>query len=339
MALLDIFARDAFSLRSMTAAINKIPLQPNYLGTQEGLFNEVGSSTITVMIEELEGRLSLIPNSGRGTQGNALPPEKRKARAFICNHKQVNDQILADQVLGVRMFGSETQMETVAQKVAERLKLAADSMEATLEYMRVGAVQGKILDADGSVITNLFDEFGVAPRTDTWKFKGDNKMAIGDIKRKCNEIRRQTVHALGGTTVTGIDLLCGNDFFDAVETSPEIIEIMKYPWPNRTDLLVESQVYRYFEYCGIRFVNYLGYIGDKEFIDPKKAYVMPRGVPGLFMINYGPADYSETVNTAGIKYYAKQERMPFDKGIEIECQTNPLVLCTRPGALCEITLA
>ena len=339
MALLDIFARDAFSLRSMTAAINKIPLQPHYLGEQEGLFNEVGSSTITVMIEELEGRLSLIPNSGRGTQGNALPPEKRKARAFICNHKQINDQILADQVLGVRMFGSETQMETVAQKVAERLKLAADSMEATLEYMRVGAVQGKILDADGTVITNLFDEFGVEPRTDTWKFKGEGKMAVGDIKKKCNEIIRKTVFALGGTPIERVELLCGNDFFDAVETSPEIIEVMKYYWPSRQDMLPESQVYRYFDYAGIRFVNYLGYIGQKEFIDPKKAYVLPKGVPGLFMINYGPADYSETVNTAGIKYYAKQERMPFDKGIEIECQTNPLVLCTRPGALCEITLA
>ena len=46
-----------------------------------------------------------------------------------------------------------------------------------------------------------------------------------------------------------------------------------------------------------------------------------------------PGDFIETVNTRGIKIYAKQERMKFDKGIELHTQSNVLYMCTRPAAL------
>ena len=52
-----------------------------------------------------------------------------------------------------------------------------------------------------------------------------------------------------------------------------------------------------------------------------------------------PANYMETVNTIGLPYYAKQEPMDFDKGIEVETQSNPIHLCTRPAAICKLTAA
>ena len=160
---------------------------------------------------------------------------------------------------------------------------------------------------------------------------------IQAIKKRCNEFNRRTAKILGGTPYDGIDLLCGNQFFDAIENSKEFRAVYHntpgYNW------LTEEHVFRYFEYGGIRFVNYMGWIGQRDFIPPTKAYALPRGVDGLFLMVFAPADYIETVNTAGIKYYAKTERMPFDKGLEIECQTNPLALCTRPDVLCEFSLA
>lgn len=337
MALLDIFDSDAFSLRTMTTNINKIPPNFNYLGSIPGLFNEVGSSTVTVMVEEQEGKLALVSNSKRGTVGNALPVEKRNVRPFLCSHKQINDQVLADQVIGVRLFGSETEMQTPAVVVADRLQTAAQSLDLTLEYMRIGAVQGYVRDADGTIVNDLFDEFEQTPYTETWNLSSTT--VNGEIKPKCNDLIRRTMRILGGTPVREFQVLCGDDLFDALEMCSEIRDYIKFFPRPEGDFLIDSHAYRSFMYAGIRFVNYQGYIGEKRFIEPGHAYLLPIGVPDLFPINFAPADYTETVNTVGVRYYAKQERLRFDKGIEIECQTNPLVLCTRPAALCEISLS
>jgi len=56
-------------------------------------------------------------------------------------------------------------------------------------------------------------------------------------------------------------------------------------------------------------------------------------VPNLFLTYYAPANYVETVNTIGLPVYAKQASMKFDKGIELETQSNPLNLCLRPTCL------
>ena len=331
----DVFNNSAFKLRSLTESINKIPPVFSYLGQVDGLFSEDGVATTTVAVEEQEGMLILVNNSKRGTNGQTMPLRPRKVRAFQVSHKQINDQVLADEVLNIRMFGSETQLNTVASLVADKLETAAMSMEQTLEYMRLGAVKGKVLDADGSVITDLFAEFEQAPREQTWKIS--NEMSNdGAIKRKCSELIRSTLKILGGTPIRSFELLCGDEIFDAIETSRELRDANR--WRNNAEFLVDRSAFRYFEYAGFRFTNYQGYMGDRNFLDPKEAYLLPIGVPGMFKVTYAPADYVEVAGTTGIKYYAKQERLPMDKGIQIECQTNPLVLCTRPAALCKITL-
>lgn len=56
-----------------------------------------------------------------------------------------------------------------------------------------------------------------------------------------------------------------------------------------------------------------------------------------FITRYAPANYTETVNTMGLPMYAKAEPRKFNKGFDIEAQTNPLNLCTRPGAIVKLT--
>lgn len=65
MPILDIFSNNAFSVVSLTDAINKVPFVPGRIG-QLGLFNETGIVTTSVMIEEREGSLNLIETSSRG---------------------------------------------------------------------------------------------------------------------------------------------------------------------------------------------------------------------------------------------------------------------------------
>ena len=69
-----------------------------------------------------------------------------------------------------------------------------------------------------------------------------------------------------------------------------------------------------------------------------RAFAVPEGVPDLFITRFAPGDYMETVNTNGLPYYASQEIMKHSKGVEMEAQSNPINLCTRPHAVVELRM-
>lgn len=148
MPMLDIFSNDAFSVTSLTDAINKMPYLPGQAG-QLGLFKESGVSTTSVMIEEKEGSLELIPTSPRGAPAAQNRHNKRKARSLLATHLTLEDTILADEVQGVREFGSETAVQNVQTVVNDRLGDMAAKHDLTLENLRLGAIKGEVIDADG----------------------------------------------------------------------------------------------------------------------------------------------------------------------------------------------
>jgi hypothetical protein len=88
-----------------------------------------------------------------------------------------------------------------------------------------------------------------------------------------------------------------------------------------------------FEFAGIVWENYRGYIGTSPFIPTDECRFVVEGVPDLWMETYGPPAFVETVNTIGRPFYAKQERMKFDVGVEIHAVSCPLVYCTRPQTI------
>lgn len=68
MSVWNVFDSDAFSLNSLTAAINHVPYTPGLIGDM-GIFNEDGISTLTALIEEENGVLSLIDVAPRNAPG------------------------------------------------------------------------------------------------------------------------------------------------------------------------------------------------------------------------------------------------------------------------------
>ena len=161
MPALDIFSSSAFTMVALTDAINKMPYVPGRIG-QLGLFREQGVSTTSVMIEEREGSLNLVETTARGAPAVQNTTNKRKARSLVVPHIALEDTILADEVQNVRAFGSENMLEGVQAVVNQRMGEMATKMDATLEHLRIGAIKGQILDADGAtVLYDLFTEFGV----------------------------------------------------------------------------------------------------------------------------------------------------------------------------------
>ncbi len=164
MPTLDVFNSDAFTMQSMLQAIESVEYQPQRLG-EMGIFTPNPVRTALVSIESRDGVLGLIKTSERGAPLDQREKEDRKIRDFRTRRIAKGDRILASELANIREFGSESEVIAVQNEVARRLSGPAGLMsdvELTLENMRLGAVQGIVLDADASTIYNWFTEFGVS---------------------------------------------------------------------------------------------------------------------------------------------------------------------------------
>ncbi|MGY3588077.1 major capsid protein [Bradyrhizobium sp. USDA 4350] len=331
--MLDIFNSNPFGVVSLTDAINKPVFAPGRLG-QMGLFTERSVSTTTVVFEEKDGNLILIAPSPRGGPGQTIDKKKAAARALVIPHFEINDAIYADEVQGVRQWGTESQLMTVMGMVADRIAIHKPSHEVTLEYARIGAVKGVITYADNTTL-DLFQFFGISQDAEL-AFDLDNKVN-GALRTFCTGVSRQLSTNLGGLPFMGIRALCGDNFYDHMIANAEVRSTFLNN-PQAAELrkgvvLAGGQTYGEFEFGGIIWENYRGYVGGTTFIDADHCHLYPTGVPNLFRTYFAPADYIETVNTMGKRLYLKQYPMENDKGVNLDSQMNALSVCTRPKAL------
>lgn len=332
MATLDIFNDDAFGLVSLTKSINEQPHVPGRIG-ELGLFSEEGVNTTTVAVEKLGDTLALVPAGERGTPADNVKGDKRTMVDFRAIHLPQRSTIGADEIQGVRAFGSESELETIQGIVAKRLAKHRRSLDATIEYQRIGAIKGQILDADGStVLVDIFNRFGLVQQTKV--------MALGvdatKVRVKINEAKRLMEDALGNAVYRSARALCSASFFDAFVAHPNV-EKFFLNWQAAADQ--RGDVRPGFLFGDVWWEEYRGKVGSTSFIADGDAYLVPEGVPDLFVTSYAPADYVETANTIGLPYYSKQELMRMGKGIELESQSNPISLCTRPRASIKLSVA
>ena len=133
MATMDVFKADGFSSMSLTAAANMLPHVPSWLGGL-GLFTAAPIRTTVAMIDENNGRLTLVPNQQRGASGDRNKVGTRNVRAIPCAHLPKEDTITADDVQGIRAFGKETELSQVSDEVNKRQMGMMRDLELTLEY-------------------------------------------------------------------------------------------------------------------------------------------------------------------------------------------------------------
>ncbi|PJC14279.1 MAG: major capsid protein E [Comamonadaceae bacterium CG_4_9_14_0_8_um_filter_57_21] len=331
MAALDIFNGDAFSVQSLTKALNDVPHQPTRLG-ELGYFSVEGITTTMVSIEKQGTSLALVPAGERGGVVKPGLKDKRTMIPFKCVHLPQNGGVNADEVQNLRTFGSESELESVQNLVNKELRRIRRNLDATLEFQRMGAVKGQILDADGTtVLLDLYSTFGVSQQT--------HSLILGTagtkVRIKVVEAKRKVEAALGGLAYSGLRVLCSPSFFDAL-VGHATVEAAFDRYQNGEFLRADLRAGFYF--AGVFWEEYRGNVNGIDFIEAGSAYMIPEGVPDLFVMNFAPADYMETVNTMGIPMYAKQEPRAMNKGVDIDAQSNPLTLCTRPAAIVKLTV-
>jgi hypothetical protein len=322
---LDVFKSNAFSSVSLTASINLLPYAPSRL-SKMGLFTTKNITTTSAVVERKNGKLSLVPTAVRGAGTTAMTRGSRKARNFIIPHLPLNDEVLADEVQNVRAFGSEDATPAIADVINERLGNMKQNLEVTKEYHRIGAVQGNILDADGTTaIYNLFTEFGITETVVDFDFT----IGAQDMKTKSMEVIRDIEDVLGAQSYDHVHALCGRTFFDSFVSHPTVAGAFER-WDKS---FAQSQQRTPFFFGDIAWEEYRGKVGTVDFIDTNTARFFPVGVPNLFQEINAPANFIETVNTPGKPFYAKQAIQKMDTGVDLHAQANTLMLCTQPELL------
>ncbi|MGX0889264.1 hypothetical protein AB7M22_001272 [Pseudomonas sp. ADAK2 TE3594] len=325
MADIEIFNDDAFSVSSLTAAINEQEYLPGRISSL-GLFQEEGITTLTVQIEKDGDTLALVPAGERGTSGLVVSGTKRNLIPFNTVHLPQRFAIKADEIQGIRAFGTRSELQAVQDVVNKRLAKARRQLDVTHEFQRMGALNGKIYDADGqTVLLDLYDRFGVQRQTLSMGLNDPSS----EFRVRCGDALDMQEEALGSVTSSGSRAFCGKSFWNALLKIKEV----KATYLNTQQAAsLRGDSRESFEYGGIVWERYRGKIAGMNFVHDDKALLIPEGVPDLYISVFAPADYMETVNTEGVPYYSKLEPMPFNKGISGEAQSNPLHLCTRPRA-------
>ncbi len=333
--MLDVFKSDAFTVTSLTNSILKAPYKPSRIGDL-GLFRERGISTTSVVVEEKDGRMSLITTSPRGGPGTTIGAQKRTARSFVIPHLERETTVVADEVQNVRAFGSENATDAVQAIVNERLADLRAMHEVSLEYQRIGAIKGIILDADGSTLLNLFTEFNVTQQTATLDVDPTTDQK-GKLLNDVTAAQRLVENELGAEPISGYRAFCGKTFFDGLRGDASFVEARKFGSPD--SLVAQPTGVRTLNFGGVVWEEYRGKNGATPFVADAEAYLFPEG-SAIFATYFAPADFVETVNTLGLPIYAKlaaDEQL--NRWVKVHTQSNPLSLCLRPRAVVKLTQA
>jgi hypothetical protein len=334
MPMRNIFEDAAFDSVEMTHALDLMPFNPQWLGSLN-VFEPSPVSTTKIAIEKRDSTLSLIQTTPRGAPLPQLAREARDIRDFRTVRVAKGDRLMASEIQDVVRFGGE-ELQNAQQETMRRMLRLREDLDLTHEHMRLGAIQGVLLDADGSVIYNWFDEWTISQPAEI-DFDLDNgNPASGFVRNTCNAVVRQMKRAAKGAwneaTTVAVGL-CGDAFWDQFTGHPEVRETYLNT-PEAPNLRL-GNAFGTFAFGGITWTNYQGTDDNSTVaIHTDKVKFFPVGGRGVFQHAMAPDETFGGGNQPGKAFYARSvPDRDRDQFVDIEVYSYPLFVCTRPGML------
>ena len=326
MSTADVFTGDAFSLRTLTAAVNAIPYAPGRV-SEMGIFEERGIDTNRVSIERLAETVSMVSTSQRGAPPVQNDSTLRTMYDLNTSRIALSDTIMADELIGVRAFGSETAMKSLQDEVNNRNALMMKRIAATIEYQRFTALQGVTKDADGNTLVNSATAFGISAAGEATI--DTNASTNGDIRTDVSGVIRTIEDGLGGRPYSELMAFVDAAFFDNLIASAEVRESYLHQEGAR---LRDRTARRSVFFGGITFEEYRPLAGANP-LGTGKGIAFPVG-SGIFQSRFGPSDHNDQVGTMGVPFVARTfPDVMGDRFQQLEVQSNGLHVCVDPACV------
>ncbi|MFU8778671.1 MAG: major capsid protein [Roseovarius sp.] len=323
------FDAGGYSLAEMTQAINILPNLYTRLG-QLGLFRFQGVTQRSVVIEQREGVLSLLPSVPLGAPATLGTRELRSMRSFSLPWIPHDDIVLPGDIQGVPALGMSDMAEPLTEVMTEKLTVMRRKHAQTREYMEMNALRGIVKDGAGRTLYDYFAEFGLEQISVDFAFG----TAGSNIQAKIRTVLRAIEDNLMGETMSTAHALVSSEFFDKLISHPKTEDAYKFfsasgGQPLRDDMR------RAFPFGGLLFEEYNGRAplsnGTTErFIGVGEGIAFPLGTFDTFTTYGGPANLLEAANTVGLPLYARQQVDAKGRWIDLMTEASILPVNKRP---------
>ncbi|MES2903262.1 MAG: major capsid protein [Pseudomonadota bacterium] len=332
MLAYDVFTDDAFSVAEMREMVDDLTYIPDELNRM-GIFTADPIRTTTVMIGRSKESLTLVPITERGSQRTRLERDERNLIGLSTVALRQEDRINSQSLQNIAPEGTpyDAALSGALDEVEKRNRKMMRKLELTREFHRMAAIQGYVIDADGSISRDVYDDFGItrpaAVVINPALVEGNLRKAIyAGITRPLTE----TLNRSSRNAPRGIVALCGDDFFDALITAPEIRETYLNT-AQAQDLRQGFVPYEAFNYAGVRWMNYRGTNdGTTIAIPTDECVFIPTGVEDMFAEFRSPGEDFAHINKPGAEFYSvvsPDNRINRTEYVDVTLDAYPLFVC------------
>lgn len=326
-----------------TDEINRVPNQYGWVKSQ-GIFSTRPTSQTAILFDLNTANTTLLPQVPRGSR-ETVAGKDRAVETFSLPlaYFKDRDYITGEDIQSWRMPGTADMQETLANVRATKLEDLHRAVDQTHEYMMIQAIKGISSTPDGAVLANMFTEFNVSQPSINFELT----TASTNIDAKIAEMKRgvQTNLKTGGT-ISGLDVMCSESFFDALIDHAKIRAVYLN---SQSNVKYQEEISNYmswgvsdvFIHRGVRFFTYPATFilpdgSTAKAVADGEAHVIPR-VRDLFRGYYGPTAKLEGAGQPGREMFAFEYTDPRGEFHELEVETAPLYFCTNPAVLYKLT--
>lgn len=326
-----------YGVEALTEAIGRLTPTSTIIRDLD-IFQKDFRTTTYVKVANKNGALSLVANKPRGTPGEPIKETYGNAKTFEMLHLPKDELVLAEDVQNIKVFGSNNnQAVQVADKVLDKLAGMRADIEYTREHLMLGALKGKLMDADGTTeLLDIYQAFGFERKSFDFKLNTANADISVALEDMLTELSKKQM----GESITGWTVLASPGFMRAFKYHKSIKDLyarfLDLSGVYRNDTLVSGTA---FSHLGIDFIQYNHQFANGKGIDDNTAIILPKGTHSTFREFFAPADMNATVNTKAVEYYASRHAMPHDLGWSLRAQSNPLPLVLRPELVATLTMS
>lgn len=327
----DLFTQaepDGSLATTFAGIVESIPHAPSRI-SEMGLFGTpVSLLTTTATFDVTSWGIDLISDTNRNSGLSYVAADPRSMVDFRAGHITKSAKITEEDIRNIRQLGTAGQLEGAKTALANKLKKPIADNRATREWKRLGAIRGKVLDANGTtVLVNLFDKFGLTERAPMY-FDVNGDRNDGDFNDFCAEILDLIADSLGGLSFERGHVFVDSQTMRVIKNLPEVRESLRIH-QDGAQTRSGSGYGTVLEYGDLTFEVYRGRVGDKPFVKPGEMVAFPVGASNFYEA-YAPADQiGEEYQIGQPEFYIPFED-PRGKFEEVEVQSNPLILNLRP---------
>lgn len=333
----------------LTGQVNVIPNQFGLLNALN-LFPSMGSMSTLIEVRRDENTLSVLPATERGGPASVAERKRGQAVYFEVPHFPHMDYITPEDLQNmVTVDGAVIRPRMLEDETAKRLFQIRNKHAITREWIRMGALRGKLIDGHGAVLYDLFSAFGFIKKTIFF----DLASATADINGAIERLHTQIAVNLRGETMSHVEVIVSPSFFTKF-IGHKNVEKYWLNWQNAARIgemgreKLGGQWGRVFEFQGVIFREYKGFAPVKEdgasiskpFVEADLGHAFPAGTLDTFQTYDAPPRDIRFVNEVpGAEVFISPKVLDHGAGVEFATQSNPLAMVRRPEVLVEVSAA